>query len=99
MDGMESMASLFEGFFGSDPFMGVNQSGVCACSRVLQTRWLGISTVAVPVRQKIEREAENPSQEQKEFQKLQSCVKVMDSLSDQSNDSHAFEPILFRSLT
>ena len=92
------MASLFEGFFGSDPFMGVNQSGVCACSRV-QTRWLGISTVAVPVRRKIEREAENPSQEQKEFQNLQICVEAMDSLSEQTNDSHAFEPILFRSLT
>lgn len=93
------MTSLFEGFFGSDPFRGVNQSGVCACSRVLQTRWLGISTVAVPVRRKIEREAENPSQEQKEFQKLQSRVEAMDSLSEQTDDSHALEPILFRSLS
>ncbi|BDA46609.1 hypothetical protein COCOBI_09-0610 [Coccomyxa sp. Obi] len=96
MDGMESMAATMEGFFGFDPFLGVNQSGVCGCSRVLQTRWLGISTVSSPVRHKIEKEAGISSAEQTPFAVVHSCVKAIDSLAENSKESVGYEPILFR---
>lgn len=94
MDGMDcGMAAMMEGFFGFDPFIAVNQSGVCGCSRMLQTRWLGISTISTPVRHKIEKEAGTPSAEEEPFAIVHSCVKAIDSLAE---GSLGYEPVLFR---
>lgn len=87
---------IFGGFFGFDPFMNINQSGVCGCSRVLQTRWLGISMVSTQMRFKLEKEAENPSADQEPFGILHSCVKAIDSLTGGSEDFLGYEPIIFR---
>ncbi|CAL8471222.1 g10764 [Coccomyxa elongata] len=95
MDGLDDIASMMQGFFGFDPFMGVNQNGVCGCSRVLQTRWLGIQMLSTQVRLKLENEAGTLSAEQELYAILHSCVKAIGSLADGSEESLGYEPILF----
>ncbi|PRW56170.1 hypothetical protein C2E21_5042 isoform A [Chlorella sorokiniana] len=47
MDGMESFLSGLSGLPYFSPFSCINMSGTCATSRILQTRWMGCSTVTV----------------------------------------------------
>lgn len=96
MDGLDDIASMMQGFLGFDPFMGVNQNGVCGCSRVLQTRWLGTQMLSTQVRLKLEKVAGTPSAEQELFAIMHSCMKAIESLTDGSEESLGYEPILFR---
>ncbi|CAL5225400.1 g8210 [Coccomyxa viridis] len=52
------MIQMAEGNPQFDPFMLINRSGSCACSRLLQTRFLGVNSVSIE--DKVGKEAEEP---------------------------------------
>jgi hypothetical protein len=94
----EAIASAFSGLPYFSPSIIVNTSSICATSRILQLRWMGISTVSVA--SKIRREALQPSSEDFDYPEhhdwvcRNDCLGAMEALCRQQGQPGEFTCVL-----